>query len=212
MTCKQHLADSSPSQAPLLFATDEDFAKLPQAHPVELNQRLQLSTKQKKEFEKTAWKISQAPWNMHLGSAYLLELVQDNNDNYSVDWQPPAMQWMLAGTREHPRQGPEGAPELSSTTFAWNHLTPAPVAVTRGNKRLRVKQPDLHRPVCKDTAGAPASLFGRQGAPERVAIVEKPTPKAAEKRPSSSASAAMKRPASKKRPAAAPSEHGDDPI
>ena len=89
---------------------------------------------------------------------------QDNSDNHSVDWQPPAMKWMLAATPEDPiNKSHASTPALSSTTFAWNHPTPATVAVQRGHKRLRVKQPDLHRPVCSETAGAPASQFGRQG-------------------------------------------------
>ena len=213
LTCRLHLADSSPSQPPFVFAKDEDFAKLPQAYPTELNQRLQLSTKQKKEFEKTAWKISQAPWNMDMGSAYLLKLLQDNSDNHSVDWQPPAMKWMLAATPEDPSNKSQAStPALSSTTFAWNHPTPATVAVQRGHKRLRVKQPDLHRPVCTETAGAPASQFGRHGAPERVAVLDKkdaPATTEAETRSSGSAKAPKrKRPAAvvpKKRPAAAPS-------
>ena len=204
LSCRQHLADKDLSQKPLVFATSADFAKLPGAHPTAVNPRLQLSVKQRKEFEKTAWKITQSPWHMDLGSAYLLKLCQDNVDNHSDDWHPPRMDWMLKATREE-LSVEEKPIQLNEKTFEWNHMAPATVAVTRPSKRLRVKQPELHRTECHPSAGAPKSEFGRHGAPSRTAPGPEVAPAAAAAAPTAAApkaTAAKARGRPRKRPAA----------
>ena len=204
LSCRLHLADKDWSQQPLVLATSADFAKLPEPYPTRVNPRLQLSDKQRKEFEKTAWKITQSPWQMHLGSAYLLKLCQDNVDNHSDDWHLPCMDWMLTGTRQD-LDLKEEPTQLDEKTFQWNHMAAATVSVTRPSKRLKVKQPELHRRDCHPFSGAPNSEFGRHGAPSRTA----PGPEAAASSGTPAAAATPKATAAKargrprKRPAAA---------
>ena len=115
LSCRLHLADKDWSQQPLVLATSAG------PYPTRVNPRLQLSDKQRKEFEKTAWKITQSPWQMHLGSAYLLKLCQDNLDNQSDDWQLPCMDWMLTATRQDFDVKQEPA-QLDARTFGITWL------------------------------------------------------------------------------------------
>ena len=144
LTCRQHLSSQELSQAPLLFAGAADFAKLLPGGPSELTPRGSFSDRQKKEFQKTAEKISQPPWNMEQGCAYLLKLLQENADNSADDWQPPSMSWMLNGKSEDGQSLQQVKPVLTGREFQWNHLKPAAVAVARPPaklRRLKVKQP-----------------------------------------------------------------------
>lgn len=176
LSCQHHLASADESQAPFVIATAKDFERLPAATAIPVAQRCQFSERQCKEFEKTAWKISQAPWNMHLGSAYLLKLVTDNKDGASEDWLPPAMPFFLTGERpdQQPASGAD-AGQFSKDTFSWCQTEAAPVAVTRLRKKTMAAFSHGSRPESSAMTGAPASLYGRDGAPPRVAV--EPPPK-----------------------------------
>lgn len=179
LTCRQHLASSESSQPPFVFATPSDFHHLPDGGPqsLQLPSRVQFSDRQIKEFEKTAWKISQAPWKMDEACAYLLKMCEENKDMAGEDWLPPEMSLMLTGKRGPLSSEIEQVATLDEGTFQWNRLTPAQVTVTR----LRGKQPALRTgplPPNNPTGGAPATLYGRNGAPARVVADIAPTAKA----------------------------------
>lgn len=97
LSTRLHLADDEESQAPFVFAAAADFDKLPEWQTIAKSPRSQFSKKQVKEFEKTAFKISQSPWNLSMGSAYLLKLVTENQENDGQDWIPPNLSFLFQG-------------------------------------------------------------------------------------------------------------------
>lgn len=170
------------SQAPFVFAAAADFDKLPEWHTICKSPRSQFSKKQVNEFEKTAFKISQSPWNLSMGSAYLLKLVTENQENDGQDWNPPLLIFLFHGIGPKPAAGVVKIedPKFDENTFLWNHTTPGQVTVTRARPRLSQKMPaaaplatgnpaSASRPAASPMSGAPASLFGRDGAPARQA-------------------------------------------
>ena len=178
MCCQLHVASNDDSQVPFVFAAASDFDHLPPAAQVAAAPRSEFSIKQIKEFEKTAWKISQPPWNMDMGSAYLLKLVTENKENSGLEWIPPDMPFLLTGQRATFPKKTEPASVFTNETFGWNHTSPAPVTVTRPRTRLTRKFeeacPEHHassssRPKATSMGGAPKTLFGREGAPDRIA-------------------------------------------
>lgn len=211
LTVQHHLASPDDSQPPQVFAAAADFDKLPPAETIPISPRSQFSEKQRKEFEKTAWKITQPPWNLNVGSAYLLKLVTENFEGSGLEWTAPAMPFLLTGTREATVACPQPEDSFSDQTFAWCHSTPAPVCVTRLRKKTSAWTQPSERPAASAMAGAPASLYGRDGAPDRVAA-EPPKKKAKKtwKRPAAAAAArapAAATPAPDKEPCApTPSE------
>ena len=214
LSCRHHLAHSDESQKPIVFAAASDFDRLPSASSMALAPRAAFSDKQIKEFEKSALKISQAPWSMHEGSAYLLKLTTENQENGGDEWLPPEVAYLF-----------DGAPStlighlpptiLEEDSFKWNHTTPAPVTVQRAAKpktQLRQKAAALSgaadssahassRPKASTMTGAPATMYGRDGAPARVAVdppakkAKMARPAAAMKRPGAAAAAATSAPA-----------------
>ena len=154
LRCRQYLSDRELSQKPCVFAKSADFSVLPTSVHT-LSARTSFSTRQAKEFNKTATAISAPPWSMHAGCAYLLKLLCENHENQSDDWVPPKMTWLLQGQPDD-QTAPAASiePLLGPTTFDWNHTTPAPVTVSRPPakmRRLKVKQP------CKDAVPGPAA-------------------------------------------------------
>lgn len=195
MSAQLHLADSEDSQAPMVFAAPSDFHKLPAPANIGKSARAAFSTKQVKEFEKTALKISQAPWNLDTGSAYLLKLVTENQENEGDEWVPPDISFLMNGDRatHDDAESSEPAGRFTDETFKFLHTSPAPVTVARPSTRLRQKTAGLaaesnsspKRPQATAMGGAPAKLFGREGAPSRVAAEPSPNKKSKSlKRPS----------------------------
>ena len=216
MSCQLYVASTDDSQDPSVFAAASDFDKLPPITEIGVAPRSQFSQKQIKEFEKTAWKITQPPWEMHQGSAYLLKLCTENRENQSSDWQAPDISFMLSGHgagSQHELDQTPAPGKFTDTTFKWNHITPAPVQVERVPPGSKVRkraaadtasgpaasssnQPEP-RPPASETAGAPATMFGRNGAPDRVAPPTEPKTKKQK---------LLKRPAAAKPTATEPSQ------
>ena len=197
-----------PSQPPLVFALEDDFARLPSCESLTLSPRISLSERQVREFQKTAEVISQEPWHMDAGCAFLLQLVESNQSNSCESWVPLHMPWLLAGTRAEVEVSEPDVPQLTDKTFAWNHRAPATVKVSRPPstlRRLKVKgkttaadddggavqlpppaesegeqlqQDPAERPHQNLQLGAPDSAFGRGGAPISVAAIDPPEGKA----------------------------------
>lgn len=201
LSLKQYICSEGTSQPPFVFAFEQDFAALPLCNSLSLAPRVSLTERQTKEFQKTAEVISQDPWNMDEGCAFLLQLIEENRTQESENWIPLHMPWLLAGTRSEVENFEiEGnGPRLTDETFKWNHRTPAPVTVSRPPprlQRLQAKGPvataldDVLPPPAEpegerlanasDNAeparenlqlGAPPSAFGRGGAPDSVVAV-----------------------------------------
>ncbi|CAK9078467.1 unnamed protein product [Durusdinium trenchii] len=143
LTCRQYICNEAPSQPPFVFAYEDDFAKMPSSSNLCMAPRVALSDRQIKEFQKTAEVISQDPWNMDEGCAFLLQLMEENQSQQSDNWIPLCMPWFLSGTRaDVDFTLDEPVPKLTDETFKWNHRAPAPVTVSRPPahlKRLNVK-------------------------------------------------------------------------
>eukprot|EP00435_Cladocopium_sp_Y103_P075707 s119_g63.t1 len=205
LSCKHHLASGDGSQPPFVFAAATDFERLPDPSSITVTPRAIFSDKQIKEFEKTAWKICQAPWTMHQASGYLLKLVTENKENGGDEWFAPGMTHMLTGKQPTSfASGGEPPAAFSEETFAFNRTTPGAVHVQRAvpTSRLRRKGAALWQngaeaaPASSSARpAAPASMYGRDGAPERVAA-ERPGKQARLARPAAS----MKRPAARAAP------------
>lgn len=187
LSTRLHLADDDESQAPFVFAAAADFDKLPEWHTICKSPRSQFSKRQVKEFEKTAFKISQSPWNLSMGSAYLLKLVTENQENDGQDWNPPLLIFLFHGIGPKPVANVVKIedPKFDDNTFLWNHTTPGQVTVTRARPRLSQKMPaaaphatgnpaSASRPAASPMSGAPASFLDVTGH-RRVKLWRLPT-------------------------------------
>eukprot|EP00435_Cladocopium_sp_Y103_P047494 s156_g14.t1 len=236
MSCQLYVASTDDSQDPCVFAAASDFQKLPSISEIDVAPRSKFSPKQIKEFEKTAWKITQPPWNMHSGSAYLLKLATENRENQSSEWEAPDISFMLTGAGASDPDSVSAAKKVEGSyteaTFQWNHVTAAPVKVERvppGSKARKRAAADLmigpaatSQPAADSPSapGAAASSSSRPQAPEAAGapaamfgrngapdrVVPPPQPKANNKRPK-----LLKRPAAAAAAKASPSDRPNPP-
>ena len=132
LCCRHYISSPEDSQPPqvmvphaLMMAFDSNGRG-----PSQLCGRRQFTERQCKEFTKTAEVVSQPPWNMHEASAYLLRLIQCNQDGGDDAWQAPSMSWVLRGSRADHMVAPERSNAISADDLKFVCRQPAPVTVS----------------------------------------------------------------------------------
>ena len=171
LRCQHYLSSSEDSQPTQVFVPHSDWACLSGPAPEELLPRQSFSKRQRSEFSKTARCISQPPWNMD--TSYLLKLLQDNEDNWSEDWQPPAVSWAL-GETSYPLQAAPPKAELPPDALEFAAKRVAEVVVKRVIKRQR-KEAHLGHAGAR-AAEEPPELAPEDLPPPAEPIWEAPAP------------------------------------